>query len=463
MPLINTSYVSSSPITVNVPAEKLIQLLLDVPTIAKVYPTVESVESQGNNTYKWTMQERNVGNIRMKASHVNKYSRSGNKVSWENVSGGNMSTSGKFIVEPKGPNACTLSAEVNAEAAIEIPSLLVAFAKQVGNREMTSTWNAFLQGIKKTAESGTISKVAIVDEPVVKDQKFEKVRLDKNLRKDQYNTMVSDYYDVVTEVYQSGWGNHFHFASFKEGESLESAIKRLEETVAQSAGIKEKSLVLDVGCGVGGPTLHIAKVTGCTIRGLNINAKQVGIATQRAKDLGLAARASFDHGDAMKMPYKDNTFDAITFFESTCHMPDKQAFLKECYRVLKPGGRIAGAEWLQCDNPTEHEVTQFIEPICAHHSVPHMGSLKSYRDMMEKAGFKVHIAVDQALEGDILKNWEILDSKTVNAFKSLPKGTVDPTAEMMISGGIALSEGARSGAFVLGRFLATKDLPRAKL
>ena len=42
-------------------------------------------------------------------------------------------------------------------------------------------------------------------------------------------------------------------------------------------------------------------------------------------------------------------------------------------------------------------------------------------------------------------------------------GTVDATAEMMISGGIALSEGARSGAFVLGRFLATKDLPRAKL
>jgi len=374
-----------------------------------------------------------------------------------------MTTSGKFTVEPKGPNACTLSAEVNAEASIEIPSLLVAFAKQVGNREMSSTWNAFLQGIKKTAESGTISKVAIVDEHVVKDQKFEKVRLDKNLRKDQYNTMVSDYYDVVTEVYQSGWGNHFHFASFKEGESLESAIKRLEETVAFSAGIKEKSVVLDVGCGVGGPTLHIAKVTGCTIRGLNINAKQVGIATQRAKDLGLSSRAFFDHGDAMKMPYKDNTFDAITFFESTCHMPDKQAFFRECFRVLKPGGRISGAEWLQCDTPTEHEVVQFIEPICAHHSVPHMGSLSSYREMMGKAGFKVHIALDQTLEGDILKNWEILDSKTVNAFKSIPKGTVDPTAEMMISGGIALSEGARSGAFVLGRFLATKDLPRAKL
>ncbi|KAN0003516.1 hypothetical protein ACTFIZ_009671 [Dictyostelium cf. discoideum] len=456
MVLIQTNH-QSKPIEINQSAEKVIAFLLDVPTVAKCYPFVDSVVKVNTNTYKWTMQERKVGSIQMKATHIAKYSKvNATTVQWENLAGGNMSSYGKYTIVSTGANKCTLSAEANIETDIEIPKLLVGFARTMGNREMTHTWNAFLESIKKTVETGSIVKIA-PKEDVVKDEKFEGVRLKEEKRIENYNTMVSDYYDIVTETYQSGWGNHFHFAPFKtETEPLETAVKRLEHSVADSARITKDSLVLDVGCGVGGPTLEICQYTGCKIRGLNINKKQVGIATQRAKDLGVSDRASFDHGDAMKMPYPDNTFDVVTFFESTCHMPDKQAFIKECYRVLKPGGRMSGSEWLQCEKPTEKDIVQFIEPICAHHSVPHMGSLMSYRSMMENAGFYVHIAMDLTQEGNILRNWEVLDNKTINTFKALPKGSVDPTIEMMISGAIALSEGARAGAFVLGRFLSSK-------
>eukprot|EP01132_Coremiostelium_polycephalum_P005395 gene5395-6728_t len=462
MVLIQNSY--SSKIDVKASVEKVIECLLDVPKISKCYPILDSIETVKPGVFKWIMQERKVGNIQMKAFHISKYTRQNNTVSWENVQGGNMSSFGKFTVTPKSDGTSTLAVESTVETDIEIPKLLVGFAKTVGNKEMGRNWDAYLKGIKSTVETGSVVSVAPVSDEVVKDEKFETTRLKETLRVENYNTMVSDYYDVVTETYQSGWGNHFHFAPFKNNtETLETAVKRLEHEVADSARITSSSLVLDVGCGVGGPTLEICKYTGCKIRGLNINKKQVGIATQRAKDLGVADRAAFDHGDAMKMPYPDNTFDVVTFFESTCHMPDKAAFLKECFRVLKPGGRLSGSEWLQCVNPTQKDIVQFIEPICAHHSVPHMGSLQSYRKMMEDAGFYVHIAMDLAQEGDILRNWEILDGKTINTFKSLPKGSVEPTIEMMISGAIALSEGARAGAFVLGRFLASKDLPKAKL
>ncbi|KYQ91350.1 Sterol 24-C-methyltransferase [Tieghemostelium lacteum] len=453
---------SSKPLEINTTSEKLLTFLMDVPNLAKCYPFVDSVETVKPGVYKWIMQERKVGSIQMKAFHISKYTKNNNVVQWENVPGGNMISFGKFTVTSQGKSV-TLVAESTVETDIEIPKLLVGFAKTMGNREMSQSWEAFLQSIKKTVETGAIVKVAPTEDVVVKDQKFENVRLKENLRTENYNTMVSDYYDIVTETYQSGWGNHFHFAPFKNAtETLESAVTRLEHEVADSARITANSLVLDVGCGVGGPTLEICKYTGCKIRGLNINKKQVGIATKRAKDMGLSDRACFDHGDAMKMPYPDNTFDVVTFFESTCHMPDKAAFLKECFRVLKPGGRLSGSEWLQCVNPTEKDIVQFIEPICAHHSVPHMGSLQSYRKMMEDAGFYVHIAIDLTQCGDILRNWEILDNKTINTFKALPKGSVDPTIEMMISGAIALSEGARHGAFVLGRFMSSKDIPRSK-
>ncbi|GAM20342.1 hypothetical protein SAMD00019534_035170, partial [Acytostelium subglobosum LB1] len=462
---IKTTYTTKQPVDIDAPAERVIDFLLDVQQCSKCYPFVDKVEkvdtSNNDTTFRWTMQERRVGSIQMKATHISKYQRANNTVTWVNVSGGNMSSTGKFVITTINNAKCQVIAESTVETDMEIPKLLVDFASAMGQREMAQSWDAYLISIKKTVEAGQVVKVDPTEDVVVKDKTFETVRLQEDLRTKNYQTMVSDYYDIVTETYQSGWGNHFHFAPFSSStESLESAVTRLEHTIADQARITKDSHVLDVGCGVGGPTLEIAKYTGCKIRGLNITKSQVAICNDRAKKLGLSDRASFDHGDAMAMPYPDNTFDVITFFDSTCHMPDKQAFVKECYRVLKPGGRLSGSDWLQCEKPTEKDIVQFIEPICAHHSCPHLASLDSYRSMMEKAGFYVHIAMDQRQCGDILRNWEILDHKTINTFKALPKGSVDPTIEMMISGAIALSEGARHGAFILGRFLATKDVPR---
>ncbi|EGG23186.1 Sterol 24-C-methyltransferase [Cavenderia fasciculata] len=465
MVLIQTSYTSKT-VEIAAPADKVIQFILDVPTTAKLYPFVDKVESVGANTFKWTMQERNVGSIKMKAFHTAKYIKSATGVSWENVVGqGNMSSYGKFVITAQG-NKTHVSVQANIETDIEIPKLLVGFARAMGEREMAQTWDAYVASIKKTVETGKVTVVAPVEDTAVLDKKdFEKVRMGgEEIRVEKYNTMVSDYYDSVTDTYQEGWGQHFHFAPFKNNtETLEEAVVRLEHDVADAARITKDSYVLDVGCGVGGPTLEIAQYTGCRIVGLNINKKQVEICRDRAKKLGLADRAAFTHGDAMKMPYADNTFDVVTFFESTCHMPDKQAFVKECFRVLKPGGRLSGTDWFQCEKPTEKDMIQFIEPICAHHSCPHLTSVHAYRRDMENAGFNVHIAMDLTQAGDILRNWEILDGKSITTFKSLPKGSVDPLIEMMISGAIALSEGARAGAFVIGRFLASKDFPRAKL
>jgi len=60
-----------------------------------------------------------------------------------------------------------------------------------------------------------------------------------------------------------------------------------------------------------------------------------------------------------------------------------------------------------------------------------------------------------------MRNWELLDNKTIETFKSLPKGSIDPTMEMLLNGGIALSEGAKIGAFYIARFMAWKPSPRS--
>lgn len=54
-------------------------------------------------------------------------------------------------------------------------------------------------------------------------------------------------------------------------------------------------------------------------------------------------------GDFMKLPFPDNTFDAVFAIESTCHAPDRSGVYGEIMRVLKPGGTFACYEWCLTD------------------------------------------------------------------------------------------------------------------
>mmetsp|Transcript_8565 Transcript_8565/g.14732 ORF Transcript_8565/g.14732 Transcript_8565/m.14732 type:complete len:525 (-) Transcript_8565:57-1631(-) len=455
---------ASSPIEVKCSAEDVIRYLSDVEKVAQCYPDADKVEKLGDGTYKWTMTERNVATVRLRGVQVCKYSRDGNSVVWEavdptNGDKTNMQSNGKFLVEPTGDSSCKVLVEAKLETEVPIPQMLVGFARKLAEREMRLTWNAYLEAIKKAAETGELSKGVLNFEDPLGERLQQ--RHDPAARTKDYLGTVNAYYDAVTEIYRSGWGNHFHFGLFfDKDEPAEVAIKRLETVIVTAGNISKECKVLDIGCGVGGPTCNIALMSGAKVTGLNINEKQLDMARKRAEELGVSDSVNFECADAMKMPYPDNTFDVITFFESVCHMPDKDLFFQECFRVLKPGGRISASDWMQCENPTEQEVHHFIEPICSAHAVPHMGSVGSYRRSMEKAGFIVATAVDLRVEGDILRNWEMLDSLAIKSFHEKPKELFtennDPLMDMLITGGVALSEGAKAGVFILGRFLALK-------
>ena len=71
--------------------------------------------------------------------------------------------------------------------------------------------------------------------------------------------MVSRFYDVVTKFYEYGWGQSFHFAPRRSGEGLHAAQRRQEAGVAEILNLKPGTRVADVGCGVGGPAINIAR------------------------------------------------------------------------------------------------------------------------------------------------------------------------------------------------------------
>lgn len=106
------------------------------------------------------------------------------------------------------------------------------------------------------------------------------------------------------------------------------------------------SSVLDVGCGVGHWTFALAGVLPRATRfnGVDREEEWVRKATQRMNDAGLSDRCEFARGDAMSLPFADNSFDLTTCQTVLIHVGDPKGAIREMLRVTRPGGMVLAVE-----------------------------------------------------------------------------------------------------------------------
>jgi len=98
--------------------------------------------------------------------------------------------------------------------------------------------------------------------------------------------------------------------------------------------------VLDIGCGAGGKTVYYASLGVSKIIGLEILDKYREEAEKIASDKGYSDKFLFVAEDAANMSFNDDTFDTIIMNDAMEHVDKPVDVLNECYRVLKPGGRL---------------------------------------------------------------------------------------------------------------------------
>lgn len=98
---------------------------------------------------------------------------------------------------------------------------------------------------------------------------------------------------------------------------------------------------LEVACGSGGMTCAMARHTGASCVGVDINPHGVQAATTRAEREGLASRVTFEIVDgSRRLPYGDASFDAVFSNDAINHLPNRAATLQDWARVLRPRGRL---------------------------------------------------------------------------------------------------------------------------
>ncbi|MCF3119008.1 methyltransferase domain-containing protein [Streptomyces arenae] len=137
--------------------------------------------------------------------------------------------------------------------------------------------------------------------------------------------------------------------------------------------------VLDIGCGTGGPAVRLARSSGAQVTGITVSRRQAAEATERALAAGLSTQVSFDHADAMRLPYPDGSFDAALAVDSLCHMNDRPRALREAFRVLRPGAPLLLTEFTKAGTPTR-------EHLDVYHAVWATGPLVSPGEVLEMAG-----------------------------------------------------------------------------
>lgn len=81
---------------------------------------------------------------------------------------------------------------------------------------------------------------------------------DVTKRKENAQELTNCFYDMVTDFYEYGWGQSFHFCRYFREENFATNIARHEDFLAIKLGLQPGERCLDVGCGVGGPQREIA-------------------------------------------------------------------------------------------------------------------------------------------------------------------------------------------------------------
>ncbi len=159
-----------------------------------------------------------------------------------------------------------------------------------------------------------------------------------------------------------------------------SATKYLLDSLDLSPGQR----LLDVGCGIGGPT-RLAAMTGVAATGVDLTPEFVETARILTERVGLGDRATFTTTAAEELPFEDDSFDAAMMVHVGMNVPDKEAVFAEVRRVLVPGGTFGLYEQMRTGEGelpyplpwAEDEQSSFVE------------SVEDYRRHLESAGFTV--------------------------------------------------------------------------
>ena len=268
--------------------------------------------------------------------------------------------------------------------------------------------------------------------------------------------VIRTHYDLSTLFYRLMWGPHIHHGLWSADESPRVAQLQLTERMAELAGITGGERVIDVGCGMGGSSIWLAKNRGCNVTGVTISSVQRAWATTSAAWARARPRPNFMRVDAEEVRFDANTVDAVWSIECTEHLFDKPAFFKKAATWLKPGGRVAICAWLSGDDEQCAETQRLVYEVCEGFFCPSLGTQADYRKWLTDAGLEMKST--DIWTQRVLKTWEICRDRVAASKVRWLARILGRDHVMFLDRFGAILEAYRTGAMDYGCFVADKPI-----
>lgn len=215
-------------------------------------------------------------------------------------------------------------------------------------------------------------------------------------------TDVAGHYDREDPLFRALWGDHLHHGVSPGWRHEARALASLERMVSL-LGLHPGERLLDIGCGYGGPALHLTRRHGLRVVGITLSAAQAHRAGRLAAAEPDGAAPRFLRADWLHSPFAPSSFDVALSVECYEHVADKPAYWSELSRVLVPGGRAVVAAWCAGENPNDRQQGRLLDPIRRSARLACLQTEEEIVASVEAAGFEVSALEDWSRE--VIGTW----------------------------------------------------------
>jgi len=161
--------------------------------------------------------------------------------------------------------------------------------------------------------------------------------------------------------------------------------RQASEEFLDQLRLQERSLVLDVGCGLGGPARFVASQFGCLVSGIDLTHEYVDTGNVLSNWVGLDKKVILQQGSAMALPFPDGQFDAAYMMHVGMNIVDKKSLFVEVFKVLKPDGIFGIYDVMQIGSGE----MQYPAPWAASKNTSSLASPQDYQTGLKEAGFNI--------------------------------------------------------------------------
>jgi ubiquinone/menaquinone biosynthesis C-methylase UbiE len=143
--------------------------------------------------------------------------------------------------------------------------------------------------------------------------------------------------DVYAEIASADKHVQARIADVLELRAADSQQRAMLESYTSKLSLRAEARVLEVGCGTGAVSRFLAQHP--VIEEV-VGVDPCDLFIERARELTDDSNVGFEVGDGRDLDFPDETFDAVVFHTTLCHVPECELALAEAQRVLLPRGQV---------------------------------------------------------------------------------------------------------------------------